>query len=408
MATTKRALLIGCNYSGTGNALYGCINDIIQLKGLLIDVYGFAPSEIVTLRDDDPSNMPRRERILQELQALVAAAPATMVLVYSGHGSQIGDASRDETDGRDEVIVPSDLKVITDDELNAVLKPFKGSGLAIFDCCHSGTILDLSFNGVKTAATTASASATALANSLVCFSGCQDNDVSMETFADVAGLPQGAMTAALIAVLRRLKYFPAVSMLWTEVKKELKGNGFSQVPQLSASAEVTAVTPFPLPNVAAAELAALRAQVASLQSAAVSSSALQTTNSQIPALQTEIATLKTANAQIPALQTEIATLKTANAQIPALQAQVRTLQTANAQIPTLQAQVRTLQTANAQIPTLQAQVRTLQTTNAQIPALQRQIRDQQALLAQIPILKAQLASLQTQLVAAQRQLAAKK
>jgi len=368
---SKRALLIGCNYSGTGNALYGCINDIIQLKGLLIDVYGFAPSEIVTLRDDDPSNMPRRERILQELQALVAAAPATMVLVYSGHGSQIGDTSRDETDGRDEVIVPCDSKVITDDELNAVLKPFKGSGLAIFDCCHSGTILDLSFNGVNTTAT-----ATANANSLVCFSGCQDNDYSAETFSEVAGLPQGAMTTALIAVLRRLKYFPAVSTLWTEVKKELKGNGFSQIPQLSASAEVTAVTPFPLPNAAAsaAELAALRAQVASLQSAAVSSSALQTTNAQIPALQTEIATLKTANAQIPALQ----------------------------------AQVRTLQTANAQIPTLQAQVRTLQTTNAQIPALQRHIRSQQALLAQIPTLKAQLASLQTQLVAAQRQLAAKK
>ncbi len=73
---SKRALLIGCNYSAA-NALYGCINDVIQMKGLLIDVYGFDPASIVTLRDDDPSNMPRKERIVRELHALVAANPVS-------------------------------------------------------------------------------------------------------------------------------------------------------------------------------------------------------------------------------------------------------------------------------------------------------------------------------------------
>jgi hypothetical protein len=338
---SKRALLIGCNYSGA-NQLYGCINDIIQMKGLLIDVYGFDPASIVMLRDDDPSNMPRKDRIVRELQALVAANPATLFLMYSGHGTQVGDTSRDETDGKDEVIVPCDLQVIKDDELNTILAPYKGTGVALFDCCHSGTILDLKFNGVNTtnAATTA--------GGIICFGGCQDNDFSAETFAEATGLPQGAATAALVAVLRRLKYFPTVEALWTAVKQELKGNGFSQVPQLSSSIEITKTTPFPFSNPMAATGAG--------------AGATASTGPSVADLQKQIA----------ALQTQVATLTAANARIPSLESQVRSL-------------------------TVQA---------AQVPVLQKQVRDQQALLAQIPTLKAAIAQLQSQLAAAQR--AAKK
>ena len=406
--SSRRALLIGCNYSGTGSALYGCINDIIQLKGLLIDVYGFAPTEIVTLRDDDPSNMPRKARILQELQALVAANPATAVIVYSGHGSQTADTNSDEADRKDEVIVSCDSQLIKDDELNAILRRYRGTGLAVFDCCHSGTILDLSFNGVNTASTATTA------GGLVCFAGCQDNDLSAETFSDVAGLPQGAMTAGLISVLRRMKYFPAIDALWTELKKELRNNGFTQIPQLSAAVEVTRATPFPLPNPAAAaaaataaELAALRAQVTGLQQAAATSSSSATTTSATTtsaaaAAAAELAALRT---QVASLQQTAAAATTAAAaaatQIASLQAQVTTLKP-------LQAENATLKAANASIPGLEGKIRTLQVQAAQIPVLQRQIRDQQALLNQIPTLKAQLATLQTQLTAAQRQLAAKK
>jgi hypothetical protein len=365
--SSKRALLIGCNYSGA-NQLYGCINDIVQLKGLLIDVYGFAPNEIVMLRDDDPSNMPRKVRIVQELQALVAANPANAVIAYSGHGTYAADTSGEEVDGRDEVIVPCDYQLIKDDELNAILKPYKGSGLAIFDCCHSGTILDMPFNGVNASVTTAPASG------FVCFAGCQDNDYSAETVSNVTGLPQGAMTAGLISVLRRLKYFPSVSTLWAELKKELKGNGFSQIPQLSASVQLTSATPFPLFNGSAAAAAVSASQIAALQA-------------QVASLQKENEALKAASAAAPSAAT-----------IAALQAQVASLQKENG----------ALKAANARIPVLEAQLKPLQVQAAQVPVLQRQVRDLQALLAQIPTLKAQLASLQTQLASAQRQLAAKK
>jgi uncharacterized small protein (DUF1192 family) len=398
---SKRALLIGCNYSGA-NALYGCINDVIQMKGLLIDVYGFDPASIVTLRDDDPSNMPKKERIVRELQALVTANPANLFLMYSGHGSQVGDTNRDESDGRDEVIVPSDLQVIKDDELNALLAPYKGTGIALFDCCHSGTILDFRFNGVNATNTATTA------GGLICFGGCQDNDLAAETFSDVAGLPQGAATTALISVLRRLKYFPPVDALWAAVKVELRGNGFSQVPQLSSAVEVTKTTPFPFSNPMAdkdSQIAALTAQVARLTATAATAPAT------VPVATVPVAAVPVAAVPVPVstgpsvadLQKQIATLQSEKTQSAT---QIATLTTANTQIPVLQRQVATLTAANGRIPTLEAQVRTLTVQAAQVPVLQRQVRDQQTLLGQIPVLKASIARLQSQLQVAQRSVVA--
>jgi hypothetical protein len=69
------------------------------------------------------------------------------MLYYSGHGSQMPDISKDETDGLDETIVPYDSRLpgkfdISDDELNALLKKLaaKTSNITvILDSCHSGT-----------------------------------------------------------------------------------------------------------------------------------------------------------------------------------------------------------------------------------------------------------------------------
>ena len=235
---TKKALLIGANYSGA-NQLYGCINDIIQMKGLLIDVYGFQPSEIVTLRDDDPSNMPTKTRILKELGNLSADF---VFIQYSGHGTSIADTTKDEKDGKDECIVPSDCStsgIISDDELKNALIGLKGTGIAVFDCCHSGTILDLPFETVN-AANTATTS-----GGIYCFSGCLDSQLASETFADVPGLPQGAMTDAFISALRTLNYYPTIGALYTELKNALRSNGFSQIPYITSSVEVTPTTAFP-------------------------------------------------------------------------------------------------------------------------------------------------------------------
>ena len=73
---------------------------------------------------------------------------------YSGHGTQIKDVSGDEDDGFDESIIPIDDNPILDDELRKLLadKVPEGAKLtAIFDCCCSGTGLDLryTFRSIK-------------------------------------------------------------------------------------------------------------------------------------------------------------------------------------------------------------------------------------------------------------------
>ena len=68
---------------------------------------------------------------------------------YSGHGSQEIDTENDEVDGLDATIVPVDADLageIVDDEMNKILVqqlPKCARLTAIFDSCHSGTVLDL-------------------------------------------------------------------------------------------------------------------------------------------------------------------------------------------------------------------------------------------------------------------------
>jgi hypothetical protein len=98
------------------------------------------------------AHLPTKENILHSIERLVTGAKAGDMLYFSfsGHGTQVPDHSGEEADGLDEAIVPGDFaeigRVITDDELAAYLVAPLTEGVlltCIFDCCHSGTILDL-------------------------------------------------------------------------------------------------------------------------------------------------------------------------------------------------------------------------------------------------------------------------
>jgi hypothetical protein len=70
---------------------------------------------------------------------------------YSGHGGQQADTDGDEADGMDENIYPLDHKTagtIVDDDMHAIMVKTLPQGCrltAIFDCCHSGSALDLPY-----------------------------------------------------------------------------------------------------------------------------------------------------------------------------------------------------------------------------------------------------------------------
>lgn len=283
---SKRALLIGINYLNTPSAqLYGCIFDIIQIKSLLIDVYGFAEKDIIMLRDDDPSKMPTKQRIMNECMALVNANASQVFLHYSGHGTNIKDTNGDEKDRMDECIVPCDYKtagILADDDLSKILRNIRSSGIALFDCCHSGTILDLPNEQINNAITTPTT------NGLFCFSGCLDSQLASETFSVTTGLPQGAATAAFIAVLRRLKYYPTIIQLYNELKIELKANGFEQVPHLTSNVQITAGNQYPIQRSDSSGI-----QIANLKTELAKATAQNRSNTAIiSSLQTQIVASK--------------------------------------------------------------------------------------------------------------------
>lgn len=68
----------------------------------------------------------------------------SVVVYYTGHGSYRNDISGDETDHRDEMLVFKDGNV-PDDDLHKIIARRRCKTLLLFaDCCHSGTIFDIS------------------------------------------------------------------------------------------------------------------------------------------------------------------------------------------------------------------------------------------------------------------------
>ncbi|KAI1751990.1 caspase domain-containing protein [Xylaria castorea] len=151
----RKALLIGINYFGQDAELAGCINDANNLSAFLIEHYHYKREDMIILTDDSRDRMlqPTKANIIRALQWLASGAQPndSLFLHFSGHGGQTKDTDGDEDDGYDEVIYPVDFKQnghIVDDELHhVVVKPLvAGVRLtAIFDCCHSGSALDLPY-----------------------------------------------------------------------------------------------------------------------------------------------------------------------------------------------------------------------------------------------------------------------
>ncbi|KAI0842801.1 hypothetical protein F5Y06DRAFT_284202 [Hypoxylon sp. FL0890] len=151
----RKALLIGINYLGQKAELRGCINDTKNVSQFLIERYGYKREDMIILTDDqhDPIMVPTKANILRALEWLVSGARPNdaLFLHYSGHGGQVKDEDGDEEDGYDEVIYPVDYETaghIVDDQLHqVVVKPLQAGVrlTAIFDSCHSGSVLDLPY-----------------------------------------------------------------------------------------------------------------------------------------------------------------------------------------------------------------------------------------------------------------------
>ena len=101
---SKFALLIGINYKGTSNELNGCINDVMNMRDVLIKHFGYLAENIVVMTEDQPNNLkPTALNIMNQFGSLIIKAHHKQAkeiwFHYSGHGSYIDDTNGDELDG---------------------------------------------------------------------------------------------------------------------------------------------------------------------------------------------------------------------------------------------------------------------------------------------------------------------
>lgn len=236
-AKRKRALLIGINYIGTRNELFGCINDVNAIKERITRV-GFSDINIKIITDLTPQK-PNRLTILDEFKRLLSTSLPNDLLFfsYSGHGSYTLDRNNDETDGRDEMIVSCDLQGIIDDELKALIQTYLKPGVtlfAMFDSCFSGSVLDLKyqyFDSLNYDNYIENEKQLETQGNVFMISGCTDKQTSADAVIDNKAC--GAMTWSFLEAAKE-----KTSCTWRELIKsmrdKLKLSKFNQIPQFSS------------------------------------------------------------------------------------------------------------------------------------------------------------------------------
>lgn len=241
----KFLLSVGINYRNTPNELYGCINDANNIKTFLAQRYGFTNSILLT---DDTNKKPTKQNIINELTNLLVNSISgdSLFFFYSGHGTITTDLNRDEIDGQDEVIVPIDAvsiqTCIIDDQLNSIIKTNLKPGVklfAMFDCCFSGTILDLKYNYIDSQnldRLTVNSNVSETVSQVIMISGCADNQTSEDAIIS-NGTTQsnaGAMTFAFLNTIQQSTSPITFKTLLQNMRTLLRDNRFTQIPQLSS------------------------------------------------------------------------------------------------------------------------------------------------------------------------------
>jgi hypothetical protein len=244
----KKALLIGINYTGSQYQLNGCINDMININSKLISTFGFIQNNILVLTDDT-SIKPTKNNILTAFKNLLinSIAGDQLFFAFSGHGSNILDKSGDEQDGYDEMIVTKDIQSITDDDLKILVQQYLKKDVslfALFDSCHSGTILDLRYQYLDSNNydnSTINTKTDETNGNIIMISGCMDKQTSADAY--INNKSQGAMTWSFLETINTI---PGLS--WKELvcnmRNLLKTSQYEQIPQLCSGKSIDITSKF--------------------------------------------------------------------------------------------------------------------------------------------------------------------
>ena len=264
----RRALCVGINvYKNIPNAtLQGCVNDTVQMRGLLKDFLGFTDSDIVVLTDAQAT----KAHIMQNLRDMVTGAKAGkysyLVFSMSSHGTQVPDLSGDEPDRADEAFCPNDLiqkgnqwdpdHVIVDDELRDLFVQIPSNVLleVYLDTCHSGTglrgidlLLDrkprylpppsveafLQVEGKRSRGVWHGLAEKGLPHQIL-WAACRADQTSAD--AHIGGSWHGAFTYYFEREIRACQNKLSRNAVVAKVRTDLRAGHYSQVPQLECPA----------------------------------------------------------------------------------------------------------------------------------------------------------------------------
>jgi hypothetical protein len=254
----KRAFLVGINYRGSDCELHGCINDVKDMEALLLK-NGYS-SENILIMTDDTLHQPTCKNIIEGWKWLLSKSKASefgqnyinfnstdtlkLFFHYSGHGSQVRDLNRDESDGLDETICPIDFitnGMITDDQIKNLLVdkvPIKSKLFSVIDACHSESSFDLGWSCTPTflgdIKITKVGSYLPTIGSTIMISGCKDAQTSADV--TINGKGHGALTYSLIKILEENNYKLSYKKLLLDVRSFIRSQRLSsQIPCLSFS-----------------------------------------------------------------------------------------------------------------------------------------------------------------------------
>lgn len=218
----------------------GCINDVKNVGRFLNKTYNI---KSVIYSDDKDIFETTKYGMTMKLYELAVDSYRNnldyIYIHYSGHGSNIRDENKDEPDGYDEVLVPSDYRIsggISDDDIHKIFNCFnpKTKILCVFDCCYSGSIADLKYRWLDTKQVSLENIACNIEAKIISLSGCRDDQTSADAL--INGNYAGALSNSMLSVLNETpSVFSNCFLLLEKVRKQLKQDGYEQVPQICSS-----------------------------------------------------------------------------------------------------------------------------------------------------------------------------
>jgi hypothetical protein len=248
----KRALLIGINYINMPEyRLSGCIDDICNMRNMLIDAYGYNKSNIIMLRDDaeNPIMMPTYENIMRELNDIAFSDNDEIWIQYSGHGTQFQNVT--DKSLMDNVIVPIDFynSYIFDYDIYKILLKIRCRAILLFDCCHSGSVGNLPWTFMMednkknsenngNIITVNNNNNTMPNPNIYLLSGCKDNQTSTDGYNRELSQDVGVFSNAFNECLRDSHHKIDIMTLYKNICNNLIANGYSQRPVLSSSTNI--------------------------------------------------------------------------------------------------------------------------------------------------------------------------